>query len=266
MDYCHNLVEYQRRNIDRVRSLSFDLSEIRNVTVVAYYFRQLEIFDDNFWRTEYAILKTFETQGRLPTVLVVNICTPKLKHFCDKYSIELQIAKNLIPGKIKTLALDLIENLYNRFSTEYVLIIQDDGFPVRPGLLEFVGKYDYIGAPWVHHTTYYDIYPYKYCVGNGGFSLRSKRLCEVASRVYKKWFRHVPYWWYMLGDDIFYCKTLRFWFRSRVHDMKWPTLSEASLFSVERNTDFNSYDVLPLGFHGEVGWENIMKFMDGKYV
>ncbi len=252
-----SLVEWQRRDIERLRDLAFSRSVIENVTIVAYYFRTLEDFDDQFWRTEFAILKTFETQGMLPTVLVANASTSRLERFCTKYSITLQIAENLIPGKIKTLALDLIENLHERFSTEYALIVQDDGFPLRPGLSEFVGKYDYIGAPWVHHTTYYDIYPYKYCVGNGGFSLRSKRLCEVASRIYKKWFRHVPYWWYVLGDDTFYCKTLRFWFRNAVKDMRWATAEEAARFSVECDVDMRSM-LQPLGFH-DCGFAKCMK-------
>jgi hypothetical protein len=121
---------------------------------------------------------------------------------------------------------------------------------MRPGLSDFVGKYDYIGAPWVHHTTYYDLYPYKYCIGNGGFSLRSKRLCEIASHIYRKWFRYVPYWWYILGDDTFYCKTLRFWFRNAVRGMKWPTLEEAARFSIEGNDEFIP-SAMPLGFHAK---------------
>ena len=245
-----SLVKWQKRNIERLRGLSFVRSKIRNVTAIAYYFRSPSDFDNHFWRTEFAFLKTFETQGVLPAVLVVNTCTPMIKSFCERYSINIQIADNLIPGSIRTLALDLVQNLHTRFETEYVLTVQDDGFPMRPGLSDFVGKYDYIGAPWVHHATYYDLYPYKYCVGNGGFSLRSKRLCQVASRVCLKWFKHIPYWWYILGDDTFYCKTLRFWFRDAVKEMRWPTLQEASSFSIECNDEFIP-SIMPLGFHAK---------------
>ena len=242
------LIEWQKLNIDSLRKESFADSTIHNVTVVAYYFNDEKGFDSGFWRTEFALLKTFHTQGILPTVLVTNLKTDALVSFCDRFHIEIQIATNLVPGKIKTLALDLVENLHLRFSTDYVLIVQDDGFPMRSGLEEFVGKWDYVGAPWVHHNTYYDVYPYKYCVGNGGFSLRSKRLCEIASMVYKKWFKHMPYWWYVLGDDTFYCKTLRFWFRNAVKGMTWPTLEEAARFSVECNDAFLPA-APPLGFH-----------------
>lgn len=242
------LIEWQRLNIESLRKESYADSKIRNVTVIAYYFQSEKEFDSSFWRTEFSLLKTFQTQGIMPAVLVTNLKTDALMSFCARFHIEVQIAENLVPGKIKTLALDMVENLHVRFVTDYALIVQDDGFPMRPGLEEFVGKWDYVGAPWVHHSTYYDFYPYKYCVGNGGFSLRSKRLCEVASKVYKKWFRHVPYWWYILGDDTFYCKTLRFWFRDVVRDLKWPTPEDACKFSIEHNEEFIPAEA-PLGFH-----------------
>ena len=185
----------------------------------------------------------------MPSVLVVNQRSPLVVKFCDRYSIELQVAGNLVPGRdIRSLCIDLVENLHARFQAPYVLTIQDDGFPLRPGLEEFVGKWDYVGAPWVRHNTYYDLYPRKYCVGNGGFSLRSKRLCEIASRVYKKWFSRLPYWWYLTGDDTFYCKTLRFWFRNAVQGLKWPTVEEAATFSIEHD-DETLPAMPPLGFH-----------------
>ena len=244
------LTEWQKENFESLRLASFVDSSINNVTMVAYYFNGEKDFDEKFWQTEFAILKTFQTQGVMPAVLVVNRISDAIKIFCDKFSIKIQLAENLIPGKIKTLALDMVENLCTRFDSDYVLTIQEDGFPLRPGLEEFVSKYDYIGAPWVRHSTYYDLYPYKYCVGNGGFSLRSKRLCEIASCVYKKYFKRFPYWWYILGDDTFYCKTLRFWFRKFVRDIRYPTPEEAACFSIDTN------DVLlpcepPLGFHSE---------------
>ena len=250
MDVLSDIAEWQKNNLAVLRQKRFVHSQITDVTVVSYYFHRDDELDGQFWRTEFAFLKTFETQGLMPAVLVVNKCTPTIERFCTKYSIEIQIAENLVPGKLKTLALDLVCNLHERFKTPYVLTIQEDGFPLRPGLEKFVGKWDYIGAPWVHHATYYDIYPYKYCVGNGGFSLRSKRLCEAASRIYKRWFTRVPYWWYLLGDDTFYCKTLRFWFRNAIKGMLWPTLEEASKFSIECNMDFVPSEP-PLGFHAQ---------------
>lgn len=242
------LIEWQKQNIVSLRKESFVKSKIRNVSVVAYYFRDEELLDASFWRTEFAFLKTFQTQGVLPSVLVTNRKTDVIVSFCNRFNIEIQIAENLKPGRVNTLALDMVENLHSRFTTDFALIVQDDGFPMRQGLEDFVGKWDYIGAPWVRHTSYWDLYPSRYCVGNGGFSLRSKRLCEVASRIYKKWFFHVPYWAFVLGDDMFYCKTLRFWFRNAVKNMKWPTREEAATFSVENDIGCLT-STPPLGFH-----------------
>lgn len=245
------LVNWKRANIESLRAMNFRTSDIKDVTAIAYHYRRTpEELDESFWITEFAFLQTFKTQGVMPSVLVVNQPTKRTTAFCDKYSIELQVAGNLVPGKkdIRSLCLDLVENLHSRFKTPYVLTIQGDGFPLRSGIEEFVGKWDYIGAPWVRHSTYWDLYPRKYCVGNGGFSLRSKRLCEIASRVYKKRFSRLPYWWYILGDDTFYCKTLRFWCRSAVRDLKWPTLEEAAKFSIEHD-DESLPSMPPLGFH-----------------
>lgn len=252
MSVPEELMRWKKANIESLRTMSFRTSPIHDVTAIAYHYRRTqEELDESFWATEFAFLQTFKTQGVMPSVLVSNQRTRHISEFCDRYSIELQIAENLVPGRdIRSYCIDLNENLHRRFKTPYVLTIQDDGFPMRPGLEEFVGKWDYVGAPWVRHSTYYDLYPRKYCVGNGGFSLRSKRLCEIASRIYGKYFSRMPYWWYVQGDDNFFCKTMRFWFRNAVRGMKWPTPDEAALFSIENDNESLPQSP-PLGFHAD---------------
>jgi len=59
--------------------------------------------------------------------------------------------------------------------TDYVLIVQHDGFILNPEAWQddFL-KYDYIGAPWWYNDN---------CnVGNGGFSLRSKKLLQILQK------------------------------------------------------------------------------------
>lgn len=66
----------------------------------------------------------------------------------------------------------MIKELNKYIETSYVLIIQYDGFILNPDAWtdEFL-EYDYIGAPWWYTDD---------CnVGNGGFSLRSKKLLEI---------------------------------------------------------------------------------------
>jgi hypothetical protein len=69
----------------------------------------------------------------------------------------------------------VIKRLNEYVSTQFALIIQYDGFILNPEAWqdEFL-RYDYIGAPWWYEDGMN--------VGNGGFSIRSKRLLEVLAR------------------------------------------------------------------------------------
>lgn len=71
----------------------------------------------------------------------------------------------------------ILRKLNAYIHTEYVLIIQWDGFVVNAAAWDpaFLA-YDYIGAPWIFHD---DLN-----VGNGGFSLRSKKLLEALQDPY----------------------------------------------------------------------------------
>ena len=75
----------------------------------------------------------------------------------------------------------MVYELHKHINTEYVLVIQYDGFVINPSSWrqEFL-EYDYIGAPWVYRENAY-VTPFgeHVRVGNGGFSLRSKKLLEV---------------------------------------------------------------------------------------
>ena len=65
--------------------------------------------------------------------------------------------------------------------TDFCLLIHHDSFVLRPEKWEekFL-EYDYIGAPWpVIPDTYLTPNGERVRVGNGGFSLRSKRLCDA---------------------------------------------------------------------------------------
>lgn len=65
-----------------------------------------------------------------------------------------------------------IKKLHEHVDTDFVLVIQYDGFILNPEAWtdEFL-QYDYIGAPW-----WYDD---ENNVGNGGFSLRSRKLLKI---------------------------------------------------------------------------------------
>lgn len=66
----------------------------------------------------------------------------------------------------------MIKELINYFATPFVLTIHSDGYVVNPKAWDNSWlQYDYIGATWGYKDNMN--------VGNGGFSLRSKRLCQI---------------------------------------------------------------------------------------
>lgn len=71
-------------------------------------------------------------------------------------------------------SLFIIKELNRFIETDFVLLVQYDGFIIDPDSWSFeFQEYDYIGAKWPHRDNFN--------VGNGGFSLRSKRLLESLS-------------------------------------------------------------------------------------
>ena len=72
----------------------------------------------------------------------------------------------------------MIRDLNVHIDTEFVLVVQHDGFIVNPNAWdeEFL-RYDYIGAPWHEDHLGPNTDP-RYRIGNGGFSLRSKKLLD----------------------------------------------------------------------------------------
>jgi hypothetical protein len=69
----------------------------------------------------------------------------------------------------------MVKQLNSYVDTPFALIIQYDGFILNPDAWrdEYL-DYDYIGAPWWIEQ--------EYIVGNGGFSLRSKRMLELTQQ------------------------------------------------------------------------------------
>ena len=75
-------------------------------------------------------------------------------------------------NNLETYSNFMIKELNKYIGTKYVIIVQWDGFITHPNLwrMEFL-NFDYIGAPWPTSNGK--------LVGNGGFSLRSKKLLNA---------------------------------------------------------------------------------------
>lgn len=81
-------------------------------------------------------------------------------------------------NSIQNLSYFCIKKLNNYFDTNFVLLGQYDGYILHEDMWsdEFL-EYDYIGAPWPEFLIKEG--PKIYNVGNGGFSLRSKKLQTI---------------------------------------------------------------------------------------
>lgn len=114
-------------------------------------------------------------------------------------------------------------------STSHCLLVQWDGYVVdaarwRPEFLD----YDYIGASWPQFRDEHD-------VGNGGFSLRSKRLMSLC-RDHAFQVAH--------PEDVAICRRNRIWLEAR--GLRFAPKDLADRFSAERASD----PAATFGYHG----------------
>lgn len=204
------------------------------VTLLIYAFPQ----DGRFAPFEHAIRQSWAVLGALPTVVVTHdaALVPPMP------GVEVQVEPTLREGGLDAMSLDCITRLHTRFATPHVLIVQDDGFPLRDDLDRFL-RYDYVGAP--------NLPPAKgrgrladllgLTVLNGGFSLRSRRVCRLAARLWRlrPRRRHIP------PEDRFY-SPLRLW-----PGMRFPSARVAAAFSQDALDDCATLwpDVTPMGMH-----------------
>ena len=242
----------------------------RQVTILIYTFPEKGNEKSAFQRIVASIERTWGHVGMLKTVIVASHHFADVDNFTLSHSnVELQIEPSLAYGSITTMSMDCIKRLYTRFSTPYVLIIQDDGFPLKSNLGDFVGKADYWGAPIISDGWKRKL---AYAIGmgafNGGFSLRSRRLCEYAAKMWRGFFsKFVSDERFHCGEDVYYTTWLKFlpmtWWKVR-----FPNEKEAFRFAVDRLgghvTPPNDAD--PFGVHGNaaIGVASCNSFRIGK--
>jgi hypothetical protein len=113
------------------------------------------------------------------------------KDYVEKYKDELGQDGIIVEEQVNPLTnIDeyneyILYHMYKHVNMEFALIVQDHAFILNPDAWtdEFL-DYDYIGAPWPYRDRAY-VTPFDehVRVGNGGFSLRSKKLMEVPTKV-----------------------------------------------------------------------------------
>ena len=124
----------------------------------------------------------------------------------------------------------VLTSLLDHVDTPHVLLVQWDGYALNPAAWrgDFLDC-DYIGAKWFWA-------PEGQRIGNGGFSLRSRRLLEALRD---------PRIVLTEAEDVTICRTFRT-LLEREHAIRFATESQADRFAFEA-----AYPIgLPFGFHG----------------
>jgi len=142
----------------------------------------------------------------------------------------------------------IIYELFKYINTDFALIVQNDGYVIngnqwKSSFLDF----DYVGAIW---PMPHDSFSYKdsdgdlYRVGNGGFSLRSKKLLSLASHLNLEWKEYYGNY----HEDGFICVHNRKIYEK--HGCLFADIETASMFSHEIMVVENEGKI-PFGFHGK---------------
>ena len=150
----------------------------------------------------------------------------------------------------------MVSELNRYVNTPHVLVIQYDGFILNPAAWtdKFL-KYDYIGAPWlvaewsVKDFNFPKEWLGKTVIGNGGFSLRTKKFLETCADLSQKgsFEKYHP-------EDVM----LTIWKRDLMEQqgIKFAPVELAKKFSYEAVDDEDSKWSGQLGFHG-IRWTDI---------
>lgn len=176
----------------------------------------------NYGRAAYAIVKTLEQIKPAKTVWLTDI---------DYNHPDVEVVK-IPPIKSKAdYSRIMTKELTKYFQTPYCLTIQHDGYCIsgESWTNEFY-KYDFLGAPWVYPDEDRN-------VGNDGFSLKSKRLCDILAN--DDFIEIVEPCDEILGR--LYRRYLE-----QKYDIKYPSEEVADRFSYELRTPIYK----TFGFHG----------------
>lgn len=146
----------------------------------------------------------------------------------------------------------IVYDLHKYIETEFVLIVQHDGFVTSPDRWDpdFL-KYDYIGAPWdlpTDNFSYRDAFGNLIRVGNGGFSLRSKKILSLPTELNLEW---KSYFGFFNEDGFFTCHNRHLFEKE---GCVFAPLEVAKYFSHE-NIIPEIEGITPFGFHKK-GYEH----------
>lgn len=250
-DWLHG---WERANLPFLERFEFSPSKYEgSTTLLIYAYGSAHERPETY---QFPILHTWRVIGKLPVVIITDRVSPGMEGFQAQHPgmVSITEAESLRDGDTYQMSLDCVRNMYRYFETPYCLIIQDDGFPVQDRLGEFLGKWDYIGAPGIRNgfRQYVADWLLK-DVLNGGFCLRSRRFCKSVSsnwRVWGEWYARLR--GFKSEDCLFVCMTrLNPWVRFR-YRVPWAKQARHFSFSdVAGAFDRRQVEELPFGLHGQ---------------
>lgn len=202
----------------------------------------------------------------LPNVTLVSITSVKIQETiksieksCEGIEfgdVKLLTNENVKSDLFKTIKIPKIDydgyskfvvyDLHKYIETEFALIVQHDGFVTSPDKWDpsFL-NYDYIGAPFPlpeDEFSYRDPFGNIIRVGNGGFSLRSKKLLELPTELNLEW---KSYFGYYNEDGFFVCHNRHIFEKA---GCVFAPLDVAKYFSHESRIP-EIENIVPFGFH-----------------
>ena len=187
----------------------------------------------NIRETVYAL---WRSSRRIKFHSVLLITDKKVKH--QPPWLEVVVLDDFKLDSIDAYSYFCVYELYKWIETNHVLLIQAVGYVIRPKLWnsEFL-NYDYIGAPWpIVENSYVDPDGNHQRVGNGGFSLRSRKLLNVPNSSHVTWevntndhYRHSGYG--LQSEDGIICVHNRMIYEDQ--GCKFAPLPIAAKFSTE---------------------------------
>lgn len=172
------------------------------------------------------------------TLRAAEICQREIKFGSIKV-----ITDRLFPGATReegrmNYSKFMIKNLTEHFETSHILTFHDDGYIQNPAAWndEWL-NWDFGGGVWDWYN--------EHCVGNGGFSLRSKRLCDILATD--------PNINDFFPEDDKICRKYRPYLE-RQHKIKFMPIEMAKKFAIEGyglRPEFQVYNG-EFGFHGRL--------------
>ena len=143
---------------------------------------------------------------------------------------------------------NMIYKLEHYVETDFVLVVQADGYVLNPEMWQdcFL-DYDYIGAPFPmpnDNFTFRNSEGELFRVGNGGFSLRSRKLIKLANQLELEWKAFHGFY----NEDGFISVNNR-----RIYEKagcRFAPVDVAKYFSHESEIP-EIQNIKPFGFHGK---------------